>query len=154
MKTKLLFLSALAAGLLCASAEAQQATAPTFDVSLYGVLANMSGNVAVKGVPADVDAGFDKILDHLKFGGGGTVRLGYGSFALSTDLIYMDLEATKGACAAEAQQWMVQPQLEYQICKRFVVYAGARCNNIHLGLEGPLDLNEDYDTGSGSSYFK
>ena len=53
----------------------------------------------------------------------------------------MDLAATKGPFTASAQQWMVQPALEYRFCQYFEAYAGTRYNNVHLALNGPLGFN-------------
>jgi hypothetical protein len=141
MKTNNFLPAALALGLTCALPLRAQTNHWTFDVSLYGVAAGMSGDVAVKGIPADVDVGFDKIWDNLNFGAMGTVRVGYDRWALSTDIIYMDLEATKGAFTAQAKQWLVQPALEYRVCQNFGVYAGTRYNSIDLELTGPLRVN-------------
>jgi hypothetical protein len=141
MKNKLLFTLTLATALLPSALRAEETNKWTFDASLYGLAAGMSGNVAVKGVPADVDVGFNKIWDNLKFGAMGGARLGYDRWALSTEVIYMDLEAPKGPFTAKAEQWMVQPALEYQVCRYFDAYAGTRYNSIHLALNGPLGVN-------------
>ena len=108
---------------------------------MYGLLASLSGNVAVKGVPADVNVGFDKVWDNLKFGAAGTMRVGYGKWALSADVIYMDLGMTKGPFTVDVQQWMVQPALEYTINQYVGVYAGTRYNNLNLQVHGPLGVN-------------
>ena len=141
MKYKFLFTLTLATALLPQALRAGETNKWTFDASLYGLAAGMSGNVAVKGVPADVDVGFDKIWDNLKFGAMGSARVGYERWALSTEVIYMDLGTTKGPFTAGAQQWMVQPALEYQVCRYFDAYAGTRYNNINLELNGPLGKN-------------
>jgi hypothetical protein len=110
-------------------------------VSLYGMLAGMSGDVGLGPVNANVDVGFDNIWDNLRFGAMGSARVGYDRWALSTEVIYMDLEATKGSFTAQAKQWMVQPALEYRVCQYFTAYAGTRYNNLDLKLKGPLGLN-------------
>jgi hypothetical protein len=112
----------------------------SFDASLYGVAASMSGNVIVKGIPADVNVGFDEVWKNLKFGAMGTARVGYDHWAVSSDVIYMELGATKGAFNAGVQQWMVQPALEYSFCPYFDAYAGARYNNIKVTLNGPFTV--------------
>ena len=135
LSTLTLTLGLASAGPLCA-----QTSHWTFDASLYGVAAGMSGDVTVKGIPADVDVGFDKILENLNFGAMGTVRVGYDRWSLSTDVIYMDLEASKGTASASAQQWLVQPMLGYRLCPYFELTAGTRYNNLSAALEaiGPL----------------
>jgi hypothetical protein len=120
----------------------------TFEVSLYGLAAGMSGNTTVKGVSSDVDVGFEKIWDNLKFGAMGTARVGYDRWALSTEVIYMDLEATKKSFTAQAQQWMVQPALEYRVCQYFVAYVGTRYNSIELDVNGPLGISRINTSGT------
>jgi hypothetical protein len=141
MKNKLVLIVSFAAALLPSTLRAEEPNQWTFDVSLYGLAASMSGNVVVKGIPADVDAGFDKIWDNLKFGAMGSVRVGYGRWGLSTEVIYMDLKGVKGPFTASAQQWLVQPALEYSVCQHLGVYAGTRYNNLALKLNGPLGRN-------------
>ena len=138
MKHNFLFTLTLAIALLPWALRAEETNKWTFDMSLYGLAAGMSGNVAVKGIPANVDVGFDKVWENLKFGAMGSARVGYDRWALSTEVIYMDLEATKGPFTAKAQQWMVQPALEYRFRRYFGAYAGTRYNNIGLELDGPF----------------
>jgi hypothetical protein len=102
----------------------------TFDVSIYGLAAGMSGNMGIGYVNADVDAGFDKILDNLEFGAMGKVRVGYDRWAFNADVIYMGLGASKKGVEVEMDQWMVEPSVSYEICKYFEVLAGARYNNL------------------------
>jgi hypothetical protein len=113
----------------------------SLDVTLYGLAAGMSGDVTVKGVPADVDVGFDKIWDNLQFGAMGKVRLGYDRWALNLDVIYMDLEADKNSFTVEMTQWVVEPSLSYRFCQGFELLAGARYNSIDGEIRGPLGLN-------------
>ena len=138
MKSKQNFIAALslALGLTSALPLSAQTNHWTIDVSLYGVAAGMSGDVTVKGIPADLNVGFDQILDHLSFGAMGTVRVGYDRWSLSTDVIYMDLEASKGPVSADMQQWLVQPMLGYRICRYFEVTAGTRYNNLSAAIQG------------------
>src|SRR5512137_3013150 len=94
MKTKTIikFITATAIGLASAS-RAEETNKWTFDVTLYGLAASMSGDAMVKGIPVnDVDIGFDKIWENLNLAAMGTVRLGYGRWGFSTDVIYMDLQ--------------------------------------------------------------
>jgi hypothetical protein len=132
----LLAVFGLAFGLTGALPLSAQANSWTFDASLYGVAAGMSGDMTVKGIPADIDVEFDKIWDNLKFGAMGSVRAGYGRWSLSTDVIYMDLGASKGSVRADMQQWLVQPMLGYTISRYFEVTAGARYNNLSATIEG------------------
>ena len=122
---KLLLSLTLAAMAITPALRAEETNHWTFDVSVYGLAPSMSGNIAVKGVPADLDVGFDKIWDNLHSAGMGTVRVGYDRWALSTDVIYMDLQGTKGPFTVGIQQWMVLPALEYRLHRQITVFAGA-----------------------------
>ena len=134
---KLLLSVTLAAMAIAPALRAEETNHWTFDVSLYGLAVGMSGNAVVKGVPADVDVGFDKIWDNLNFAGMGTVRVGYGPWALSTDVIYMDLQGAKGSFDIGLQQWMVLPALEYRLHRQITLFAGAQYNNLSMDVTGP-----------------
>ncbi len=136
-------LSLLTAALLAPPvARAGGADKWTFDVSLYGLAAGMSGDVAVKGIPADVDFGFDKVWDNLDFAMMGKVRVGYDRWALNADVVYMDLAASRNGRTVELEQWMVEPSLSYTLCKGFEALAGVRYNNLNAAISGgPLGRN-------------
>jgi hypothetical protein len=140
-KYKHLATLALATALLPLTSRAETTNKWTFDASLYGLAAGMSGEAGLGPVNANVDVGFDQVVQNLKFGAMGTVRVGYGRWALSTEIIYLDLEASQGGFTVEAQQWLVQPELEYRFYQSFSVYAGARYNSIDLELIGPPGIN-------------
>ncbi|NLH71692.1 MAG: hypothetical protein GX456_01405 [Verrucomicrobia bacterium] len=109
----------------------------TFDASLYGLAVSMSGDIGIGHVNADIDAGFDKVLDNLEFGAMGTLRLGYDRWALTTDIIYMGLQGSKNGVTAEFDQWMVEPTLSYRVSDYFEVLAGVRYNNLSGEIRGP-----------------
>jgi hypothetical protein len=136
-------LSLLTVALLAPPA-ARAATADqwTFDVSLYGLAAGMSGDVTVKGIPADVDFGFDDVWDNLDFAMMGKVRVGYERWALTTDVVYMDLGASRNGLNVALEQWVVEPSLSYTVTKGFEALAGARYNNLGASISGgPLGRN-------------
>jgi hypothetical protein len=124
------------AGALCAVPLRAQTDQWTFDVTLYGLAAGMSGDVTVKGIDADLDVGFDKIWDNLEFGAMGKVRVGYGRWALSTDVIYMGLGASKNGVTVDFDEWIVEPSLTYTVSKYFEVLAGARYNTMTADIRG------------------
>jgi len=134
-------LSLLAAALLPSALRAAENNQWTFDVSLYGLAAGMSGDVTVRGVPADVDFGFDKVWDNLDFAMMGKVRVGYDRWALTADVVYMDLGASRNGVTVEMAQWMVEPGLSYRFCQYFEALAGARYNNLSGEIRGPLGRN-------------
>jgi len=137
MKLKTLTTVLLAAALTPAALRADDNKKWTLDATLYGLAAGMSGDVTAKGVNADVDVGFDKIWDNLEFGAMGKVRVGYDRWALTTDVIYMGLGASKGGVTADLDQWVVEPTLSYRFCEEFELLAGTRYNNISGELRGP-----------------
>ena len=112
----------------------------SLDLTLEVLAARMSGDVTVKGITAGLNVGFDKVLEHLKIGGMGAVRVGYDRWALNTEIIYVDLGASKGPASVTLQQWMVEPTLRYRVCDYFEALAGARYNNLgaNLSVSGPL----------------
>jgi hypothetical protein len=132
----------LAAALLGPSAaSASETNKWTFDASLYGLAAGMSGTVGIGPVNADVDFGFDKVWDNLEFAAMGTVRVGYDRWAITTDVIYMGLGASRNGVTVDLDQWVVEPTLSYRVCKYCEVLAGVRYNNISGEIRGPLGRN-------------
>jgi hypothetical protein len=135
-------LSILAAALLPSALPAAETNKWTFDVSLYGLAAGMSGDVGIGPVNADVDFGFDKVWDNLDFAMMGKMRVGYERWALNADVVYMDLGASKNGVTVDMKQWMVEPSLSYTVCKGFEALAGVRYNNLNAEISGgPLGRN-------------
>lgn len=143
---------ALACGLalgVSAMAQTEQAAQPipventqpgkwNFAVSLYGLAAGQSGDVVVKGVPANLDLDFDQIWENLDSCGMGTVRIGYGRWALVTDIIYLGLEASGDKVDAEFDQWLVTPALAFQASEQVELFAGVMYNNLSAEISGPF----------------
>ena len=109
----------------------------TFDVSLYGLAAGMSGDLGIGPVTADLDVGFDDVLSNLEFGFMGSVRVGYGPWAITTEGLYMGLQSSKNGVTAELDQWLVEPTLSYRVSKYFEPLAGVRYNHLSGELRGP-----------------
>lgn len=131
----------LAAFALASHPNATHADKWTFDASLYGLAAGMTGEVGVGPNTANVDVGFDKILENLEFGAMGRMRLGYGPVAISADVIYMGLSGSKNAFSADLDQWVVEPSLSCQLSQEFELLVGARYNNIKGEIRGPFGRN-------------
>jgi hypothetical protein len=123
------------------TARADEPNKWAFDVSLYGLAAGMSGDVGIGPVNANVDFGFDKVMDNLEFAMMGTVRVGYDRWALTTDVVYMGLESTSKDMTVELDQWMVEPTLSYRVSKYFEPLVGVRYNNISSEIRRPLGRN-------------
>ncbi|HNQ87960.1 MAG TPA: hypothetical protein PKM73_04945 [Verrucomicrobiota bacterium] len=133
----LLFLLTLTAALLIPRLRAEEGKRWTVDATLYGLAAGLSGDVTIKGFDAPLDVGFDQIWDNLELGAMGKVRVGYDRWALTTDVIYMGLQASQGPLTAALDQWVVEPSLSYRVCKGFELLAGARYYNLSGELRGP-----------------
>lgn len=96
---------ALALSLLAAAAgtptQAQESASPagtdgwSFGFAPYLWAAGMKGEMATlpPAGPAEVDAGFDDILEDLSFAFMGMGEVRYGRFAVVADIVYVDLEA-------------------------------------------------------------
>ena len=141
MNHKLLFASTLATALLPTTGGAAENKPWTFDVSLYGLAVGMSGDIGIGPVDADLNAGFDDIMDNLEFGGMGSVRVGYERWALTTDVVFMGLGTSRNGVSVDVDQWVVEPTLSYSFCKEFELLAGVRYNNLSGEIRGPLGRN-------------
>jgi hypothetical protein len=111
------------------------------DVSVYMLAAGMSGNATVHGIPADVDVPFSKIWDNLEATGMGRATVWYRKWGVSTDVIYMQLGATKNNVNVNFDEWVVQPVVEYKATKWLSPYAGARLLRLNGAATGPLGRN-------------
>lgn len=138
MKLKILFTLTFVSALLPLAAHAENHNPWKFDVSLYGLAAGMSGDVGIGPINADVDFGFDKVWDNLEFAMMGTVRVGYDRWALTTDVVFMGLGASRNNVTVDMDQWMVEPTLSYRVSKYFEPLVGVRYNNLGGEIRGPL----------------
>lgn len=116
---------------------ADQASPWSFDFTLYGLAAGMTGDVGVGAVSADVDVGFDDIWDNLEFGAMGKVRVGYEQWSLNVDVIYMGLGVAKNGVRADLDQWVVEPSVGYRFNRYVEALAGVRYNNLAGEIRGP-----------------
>ena len=109
-----------------------------FDLSLYGVAAGLSGNVVVRGVPADVDVGFGDILRNLQMGAMGRIGVHHKRVGVAVDVIYMGLGAVKNDIDVGTDLWAVLPTVDFHVNQRFDIYGGARYNNYNATIRGPM----------------
>jgi len=119
-------------------------------MAVYMVGASIDGKAGVGGVTADVDVGFDDILDNLEFGAMGTYRGERGPWAVVLDVMYMSLEQKKSGIGplggtrakADADQLIVELDGSYALSERLDAYAGLRYWDIDSDIEivggGPL----------------
>ncbi len=108
------------------------------DVSVYVLAAGMSGDATIHGIPANVDVPFSKIWDNLEATGMGRAAVWYRHWGISTDVIYMQLGATKNNVSVNFDQWLVQPVVEYKATDWLSPYAGARYLRLNGSINGPL----------------
>ncbi len=141
--------AALAALMACGSVHAaDDRWEHTF--AAYVVGASIDGKAGVGSATADVDVGFDDILDNLEFGAMAAYRADRGKWAVVADLIYMSLEQKKDGlgpfggtrATVEADQLMFELDGSYGITERLDVYGGLRYWNLDSDLDvvggGPL----------------
>lgn len=134
MKHKLLFTLSLAAAILPAAVRAEETNHWRFDSALNLFLAGMSGDVAVKGVPASVDSDFADIAKNLDFAAAGRFTLGYDQWSFSTEFSYLKLGNSGSFGSVEQKQWLVEPSVGYRFCDYVEGFAGARYNSIEADL--------------------
>jgi hypothetical protein len=139
MKTYSSLKALLCAGLVSALALPAFAADQTsedwkWDASLYGLAAGMSGDVTLKGLTADVDIGFDKILDNLQFAAMGSLRVSQGRWGGTVDVIYMGLGAAKDGARIDFDQWLVEPTVSYRLSGSFEVLGGVRYNYLNADI--------------------
>lgn len=141
----LLFASLLAVPLLLPAPGTAQTSAAgsrtQVDVSLYFLGASMSGDVTVGNATADLNVGFDEILDHLEFGAMGFGRVGRDRWSFTAEVIYMGLGASKNLVSSNFDQWVVEPRLGYRMSPRFEPTLGVRYNNLAGEIRGPFGRN-------------
>lgn len=107
------------------------------DLSVYMLAPGMSGNATVHGVDVDMNVPFSKIWQNLQFGGMARPTVHYRRWAVSTNVIYMGLGATKNGFDLGFDEWLVQPVLQYQVTGWLSPYAGARYLSVKGDLRGP-----------------
>lgn len=131
-------------------------------VALYGIGASIDGEAGIGDVTADVDVGFDDILDNLEFGAMAAYRGERGRWAVVADLIFMALEQERSGLGpsggtrakVEADQLIVEFDGSYALTERLDAYGGLRYWELDTELEvvggGPLgttlsaDKTEDW----------
>jgi hypothetical protein len=125
----------------CHAAEENPAPETYVDFSLYFLGAAMSGDVGVGTATADLNVGFDEILDHLEFGAMGFGRIGRDRWSFTAEVVYMGLGASKDLVSADFDQWVVEPRLAYRVSPRLEPLAGVRYNNLSGEIRGPFGRN-------------
>ena len=137
-------LAIVTAGFLLApvARSAAQPTAATYvDFSLYGLGAAMSGEVTVGNATADLNVGFDEILDHLEFGAMGFGRVGRDRWSFTAEVVYMGLGASKDLVSSDFDQWVIEARVASRVSPRLEPLVGVRYNNLSGEIRGPFGRN-------------
>ncbi|HET9253506.1 MAG TPA: hypothetical protein VFP58_15440 [Candidatus Eisenbacteria bacterium] len=113
----------------------------SFDVSLYLLGAAMTGDVAVGFVQADLNVGFDEIVDHMEFGVMGFGRLRSGHWSFTAEFMYMGLGASKDFASSNFDQWIAEPRIGYRVTPWLEPLAGVRYNSLSGEVIGSLGRN-------------
>jgi len=105
----------------------------TFAIYLLG--AGMDGEVGLASLTADVDVGFDDVLDHLRLGTMMYYAAERNGWTYAVDLIYMRLEGEKdvpgiASFQAKADQALISLEAARSLGPRLEVLAGLRFNSV------------------------
>ena len=113
-------------------------------VTLYFIGAGLSGDVAVKGVPLDVDMSLGDILENLDFGFMGNYRVQKNRGSVGTDIIYLGLGTSgeRGRAELDVDYWMVELSAGYEVSPLFTAIAGLRYHSLSNRLFFPVSENE------------
>jgi len=142
MKATILITLALAGTLVVPALRAEETSPWRFEVTPYLLMPGIFGDIGIGPIDSPMDVSFDKIWHNLEFTAMGTVGVGYGRWALTTDVVYLGVGGSKGPLGLDLEQWMVEPTLSYTVWKGVEVLAGARYNNLSAEItEGPLGRN-------------
>jgi hypothetical protein len=113
-----------------------------FLVEPYLIFPNMSGEVGIRNLPSvEVDASPGDIFSNLKFGGMLYLEAQSDKWAITSDLLYMDLgeEATPSVVInsgrASAQQFMWEAAGLYRLAPYLEVGLGGRLNSLNAGID-------------------
>jgi hypothetical protein len=128
-----------AAALLVPAATADTAANWKFDASVNVWAAGLSGNATVKGIPADVDVGFDDILSNLDGVLAGKLKASNGPWSVGCEFSYLKLGAAKPPVTVDMTQWLVEPTVGYRLSDVVEGFVGARYNSIDVTatFQGP-----------------
>ena len=113
-----------------------------FIIEPYILFPNMAGNIGLRNLPeVDVDANPGDIFSKLSFGGMLYLEAHNDDWAITSDLLYMDLkqDVTPGTLISSgninAHQWAWEFAGLYRIAPFLEAGIGGRLNNIQAGLD-------------------
>ena len=127
-----------------ALAQDEDAASGKWDVMAYVLGASMDGSTGVAPLTADVDLGFDDILENLEFGAMGRVRAARDPWSVTLDVIYMGLGASgdQPAFDVDVDQTAIELAVGFKYNDHFESIVGARYIDLSVDLrfQGPLGL--------------
>jgi hypothetical protein len=143
--------AATAAILIGPHAAAQSESAGwDFTIAPYLVAAGMDGTMTVKGFETDVDVPFSTILENLDMAAMVHFDMKNERWLLSSDLVYMNLEASQDAAGGTSTISVTETLFEvaggYRVSPAVALLAGARLVDLGAGVgyDGP-DLQRQSD---------
>jgi len=125
-----------ALGASSASAQQQDSAGWSVEPSLYLFLPGLTGTVGIGPFDIDLDSPSEAVI-HLNFAALGTVRVAYGPWALTTDVLYANLDTTQGSSTLTMHQLLVEPTLSYRVFSWLEPLAGFRYFSVGGDLDGP-----------------
>lgn len=108
------------------------------ELAIFGLAAGLSGKVTSGSNTADVDVGFSDIIKNLKFGAMGSFRLGYGPWAGTTEIMYIDLHGKNANFDVRSKQTVVELAGSYRFNPFIEALGGYRYNSLTTDLTGPF----------------
>ncbi len=130
----------MALGASSVSAQQQEAKREparwSVEPSLYLFLPGLTGTVGIGPIDIDLDSPSSAVI-HLNFAALGTVRVAHGPWALTTDVLYANLDTTQGSLTLTMHQLLVEPTLSYRVFPWLEPLAGFRYFSVGGDLDGP-----------------
>lgn len=150
MKSLLTFAFLSLGTALARPALAENAAAPAagedwqWEATLYMLGAAMDGTTGVNSLTADVDVGFDEILENLEFGAMGRLHAARGPWGIGLDVIYMGLGASSDRPPADVDldQTAIELSADFTYNPYFASVVGVRYIDLSVDIrfQGPLGL--------------
>ena len=108
---------------------------------LYVFLPGVTGKVAIGPIEIDLDSPSDAIID-LNFAALGSVRLARGPWALTTDVLYANLDSTQGDSTVNIHELLFEPTISYRVFPWLEPLAGFRYLSVGASFDGPNRTRE------------
>jgi hypothetical protein len=132
-----LLLLLLVPALAWRDARAEDAAGWSIEPALYVYLPGLTGTVGIGAFDVDLDSPSDAIWN-INFAFMGSVRVGYGPWALTTDVMYGDLGVTNGGFSGSVQQLIFEPTLSRRLVPWVEPLAGVRYMRMSGDISRPF----------------